>query len=93
MKKPPMKGKYTEKSDKKMDSYLTQGMSPKERAQFEKMDKAHGKKKKPKTLQEDLKADTKIIKSIKSKEKKHEAKKGKKGEKAEDKREKKEKKK
>ena len=57
----------------------------------EKMDKAHGKKKKPKTIAEDRKKDDSIIKSIKLAEKKHEAKEGKKGEKAEDKREKKKK--
>lgn len=67
MKKPPMKGKYTEKSDKKMDSYLTRKLRPEQKEKFEKMDKAHGKKKKPKTLQEDLKADKKIIKKIKKK--------------------------
>ena len=58
----------------------------------QKKDKAHGKKKKPKTLQEDVKVDKKIIKGIKKKEKAHEKKEGKKGEKAEEKREKKEKK-
>ena len=70
MKKPPMKGKYTEKSDKKMDAYLTKGLSKKEKAEFEKKDKAHGKKKKPKTLQEDAPIDRKIIKGIKAKRKK-----------------------
>ena len=70
MKKPPMKGKYTEKSDKKMDAYLTRDLDKEEKKEFEKKDKAHGKKKKPKTLQEDLKADTKIIKGIKAKRKK-----------------------
>ena len=53
MKKPPMKGKYTEKSDKKMDAYLTRDLDKEEKKEFEKKDKAHGKKKKPKTLQED----------------------------------------
>jgi hypothetical protein len=67
MKKPPMKGKYTEKSDDKMDSYLTRKLSPDQKKKFEKADKAHGKKKKPKTLQEDLKEDKKIIKKIKKK--------------------------
>jgi hypothetical protein len=93
MKKPPMKGKYTKSSDSKMDSYLTRKLDKEEKEEFEKKDTAHGKKKKPKTLQEDVKIDRKIIKGIKAKEKKHEAKEGKKGEKAEDKREKKEKKK
>lgn len=67
MKKPPMKGKYTEKSDKKMDSYLTRELDPEQKKKFEKADKAHGAKKKPKTLQEDLKADKKIIKKISKK--------------------------
>ena len=70
MKRPSMKGKYTKKSDDKMDAYLTKGFSKKEKSEFEVKDKAHGKKKKPKTLQEDLKADTKIIKGIKAKRKK-----------------------
>lgn len=88
-----MKGKYTKKSDDKMDAYLTRKLDKEEKQEFEKKDKAHGKKKKPKTLQEDLKADRKIIKGINAKEKKHEAKEGKKGEKAENKREKKKEKK
>ena len=70
MKKPSMKGKYTEKSDKKMDAYLTRDLSKKEKEEFEKKDKAHGKKKKPKTLQEDAPIDKKIIKGIKAKRKK-----------------------
>ena len=89
-----MKGKYTKKSDEKMDAYLTKkaGLDKEEKKEFEKKDKAHGNKKKPKTLQEDVKVDKKIIKGIKKKEKAHEKKEGKKGEKAEEKREKKEKK-
>ena len=69
MKKPPMKGKYTEKSDKKMDSYLTRKLDKDDKKEFAKKDKAHGKKKKPKTLQEDAKIDKKIIKGIKKKDK------------------------
>lgn len=87
MKKPPMKGKYTKSSDEKMDSYLTRKLDKEGKKEFEKKDKAHGKAKKPKTLQEDAKVDKKIIKGITSKEKRHEAKEGKRGEKAEDKRE------
>ena len=87
-----MKGKYTKSSDEKMDSYLTRNLDPDQKKAFEKKDLAHGKKKKPKTLQEDVKIDRKIIKGIKKKEKAHEKKEGKKGEKAEEKREKKEKK-
>lgn len=91
MKKPSMTGKYTKKSDDKMDAYLTRKLDKEEKADFEKKDKAHGAKKKPKTLQEDAKIDRKIIKDIKTKEKRHEAREGKKGEKAEGKREKKKK--
>jgi hypothetical protein len=89
-----MKGTYTKKSDDKMDAYLTKkaGLDKEQKEDFEKKDTAHGKKKKPKTLQEDVKIDKKIIKGIKSKEKAHEKKEGKRGEKAEEKREKKEKK-
>lgn len=93
MKKPSMTGKYTKKSDDKMDAYLTRKLDKEEKAEFKKKDTAHGKKKKPKTLQEDVKIDRKIIKGIKAKEKRHEAREGKKGEKAEDKREKKKEKK
>jgi hypothetical protein len=53
-----------------MDKYLTKGLSKKEKDEFEKKDKAHGKKKKPKTLQEDLPIDKKIIKDIKKTRKK-----------------------
>ena len=60
--------KYTKKSDDKMDAYLTRKLDKEEKAEFEKKDKAHGKKKKPKTLQEDVKVDRKIIKGIKKKE-------------------------
>ena len=67
MKKPPMKGKYTKESDEKMDSYLTRKLNPEQKKKFEKADKAHGKKKKPKTLQEDAKIDKKIIKKISKK--------------------------
>ena len=90
-----MKGKYTKSKDEKMDARLMRraGITDKDdKAEFEKMDKAHGKKKKPKTMKEDAKIDKGIIKKIKSEHKRHEAKEGKKGEKAEDKREKKEKK-
>jgi hypothetical protein len=88
--KPKMTGKYTKSADEKKDSYLMKkaGFDKEEREKFEKADKAHGAKKKPKTLQEDAKIDRGIIKKIKSTEKRHEAKEGKKGEKAEDKREK-----
>ena len=67
MKKPPMKGKYTKESDEKMDSYLTRKLNPEQKKKFEKADKAHGKKKKPKTLQEDAKIDKKIIKKVSKK--------------------------
>jgi hypothetical protein len=62
-----------------------------QKEEFEKKDKAHGRKKKPKTIAEDRKVDTKIIRGIKAKEKRHEAREGKKGEKAEEKRERKKK--
>ena len=94
-KKPPfMKGKYTKSKDEKMDARLTKkaGLDKEQKEEFEKKDKAHGKKKKPKTIAEDRKKDDAIIKGIKKKEKAHEKKEGKKGEKEEEKREKKEKK-
>ena len=90
-----MTGAYTESKDKKKDAAMLKkaGLDKEERKEFEKKDKAHGAKKKPKTMAEDKKIDAKIIKGIKSKEKAHEKKEGKKGEKAEEKREKKKEKK
>ncbi|CAB5219584.1 hypothetical protein UFOVP221_96 [uncultured Caudovirales phage] len=61
------KGKYTEAKDTKKDAKMTKGMTPKEKAEFEKKDKAHAAKGKPKTMQQDKKIDAKIIKGIKSK--------------------------
>lgn len=72
-----MKGKYTKSKDEKMDARLLRkaGINEKDdKADFEKADKAHGKKKKPKTIAEDLKIDKKIIKGIKKKEQKEEKK-------------------
>ena len=65
------KGKYTESKDKKKDAKMLKkaGFDKDEKAKFEKMDKAHGKKKKPKTMQEDKKIDAKIIKKIKKSDK------------------------
>ena len=84
-----MTGKYTKTADEKKDEYLQKkaGLDEEQKKDFEKADKAHGAKKKPKTLQEDKKIDLGIIKKIKAKEKRHEAKEGKKGEAAEKKRE------
>lgn len=81
-----LKGKYTESKDKKKDAQMTKGLSPKEKAEFEKKDKAHGAKAKPKTMQQDKKIDAKIIKGTK-KHSAHEKREGKAGEKREDKRE------
>lgn len=64
------KGSYTEAKDKKKDAAMTRGMTAAEKRQFEKKDKAHGDKKKPKTMAEDRKIDAKIIASIKAKRKK-----------------------
>jgi hypothetical protein len=60
-------GKYTAKQDKTKDARMTKGLTPAEKKEFEKKDKAHGAKKKPKTMQEDKKIDAKIIKGIKAK--------------------------
>lgn len=64
------KGKYTEAKDKKKDAAMTKGLTPAEKKKFEKADDAHGKKKRPKTMQEDKKVDAKIIGKIKSQRKK-----------------------
>jgi hypothetical protein len=79
-----LKGKYTEEKDKKKDAKMTKTLTPAEKREFEKKDKAHGDKKKPKTMAEDKKIDAKIIKGIK-KHSAHEKAEGKKGEKAENK--------
>jgi hypothetical protein len=42
-------------------------MAPDQKAKFEKADKAHGAKMKPKTMAEERKIDAKIIKKIKKK--------------------------
>lgn len=66
-----MKGKYTKSKDEKMDARLMRkaGITDKDdKAEFEKLDKAHGKKKKPKTIAEDRKKDDAIIKKVKAKE-------------------------
>jgi len=68
-KRPDEHGKYTEKQDKTKDARMTKGLTPAEKREFEKKDKAHGAKKKPKTMEEDKKIDAKIIKSIKAKRK------------------------
>lgn len=66
-----MTGKYTEAKDKKKDAKMLKkaGFDKDEKAQFEKADKAHAKKKKPKTMAEDKKIDAKIIKKIKKSDK------------------------
>ncbi len=86
--KASMKGKYTEKKDKVKDAKMTKGLTPAEKREFEKKDKAHGAKKKPKTMAEDRKIDAKIIKGIK-KHSAHEKREGKAGERRENMREKK----
>jgi hypothetical protein len=63
------KGKYTEAKDKKKDAKMTKSLTPAEKKEFEKKDKAHGDKKKPATMKEDKKIDSKIIKGIKAKRK------------------------
>ena len=71
MAKPFEKGKYTESKDKKKDAAMLKkaGLDKDERKEFEKKDKAHAAKKKPKTMQEDKKIDAKIIKKLKAEEK------------------------
>lgn len=56
--------KYTEKSDKAQDAKTTKGLSPKEKAEFKKMDKKH---RKPKSQEDDAKMDKKIVAKIKKK--------------------------
>ena len=67
-----MTGKYTESKDKKKDAAMLKkaAFGKEDKKAFEKADKAHSKKKKPKTMAEDKKKDTKIIKKIKKDKKK-----------------------
>jgi hypothetical protein len=62
------KDKYTESKDKKKDAKMLKkaGFDKDEKAKFEKADKKH---KKPKTMAEDRKMDSKIIKKIKKSDK------------------------
>ncbi|MFN9961471.1 MAG: hypothetical protein ACK55I_51005 [bacterium] len=71
---------YNEKNDAKQDAKTKKGMSAAEKKEFEKMDKAHGKKNKPESQTADRKIDEKLKKkAIKKVEKRHEAKEGNKG--------------
>lgn len=54
--------KYTEKADKPVDKKLTKNLTPKQKARFERLDKAHAK---PKTMAEDRKVDIKNIAKVK----------------------------
>lgn len=67
-----MTGKYTESKDKKKDAAMLKkaAFGKEDKKAFEKADKAHSKKKKPKTMAEDKKKDAKIIKKIKKDKKK-----------------------
>lgn len=60
---------YNEKNDKKQDAKTTKGMTAAERREYERMDKAHGAKKKPKTMAEDRKIDEANARKIKAKRK------------------------
>jgi hypothetical protein len=66
-----MKGKYTEAKDAKKDAAMTKkaGLTAAEKREYEKKDEAHGRRAKPKTMQQDKKIDAKIIKGIKAKRK------------------------
>jgi hypothetical protein len=66
-----MAGKYTESKDKKKDAKMLKkaGLDKDEKDKFEKADKAHAAKKKPKTMAEDKKIDAKIISKIKKSDK------------------------
>jgi hypothetical protein len=65
------KGPYKESKDKKKDAKMLKkaGFDKDEKEKFEKADKAHAAKKKPKTMAEDKKIDTKIIDKIKKSDK------------------------
>lgn len=65
------KGTYSEAKDKMKDARMLEkaGFDKDEKKKFKKADKAHAKKKKPKTMAEDKEIDAKIIKKIKKSDK------------------------
>lgn len=63
------KGKYTSGKDKMKDAAMTKNLTPEQKKRFEKMDKAHKDKKKPMTMKEDKKMDSKLIKKLQTSDK------------------------
>lgn len=61
---------YNKKNDEPQDAKTTKGLTKAEKAKWEKLDKAHGKKKKPKTMAEDRKIDEANVRKIKAQRKK-----------------------
>jgi hypothetical protein len=63
-------GKFTDAKNKKQDAKLTRGLTPKEKAEYKRIDEASHKKKRPTTMKQDIIKDKKIVAQIKAKRKK-----------------------
>jgi hypothetical protein len=64
------RGKFTDAKNKTQDAKLTKGLTPKEKAEYKRIDEASHKKKRPTTMKQDIAKDKKIVAQIKSKRKK-----------------------
>ena len=67
---PTSKGKFTDAKNKRQDAKLTKGLTPKEKAEYKRLDEASHKKKRPTTMKQDIAKDKKIVAQIKAKRKK-----------------------
>ena len=67
---PTSKGKFTDAKNKKQDAKITKGLTPKEKAEYKRLDEASHKKKRPTTMKQDIAKDKKIVAQIKAKRKK-----------------------
>jgi len=67
---PTNNGKFTDAKNKKQDAKLTKGLTPKEKAEYKRIDEASHKKNRPTTMKQDIAKDKKIVEKIKAKRKK-----------------------
>ena len=63
---PTNNGKFTAEKNKTQDAKLTKGLTPKEKADYKRLDEASHKKKRPTTMKQDIAKDKKIVAQIKS---------------------------
>jgi hypothetical protein len=67
---PTSEGKFTDAKNKKQDAKITKGLTPKEKAEYKRLDAASHKKKRPTTMKQDIAKDKRIVSKIKAKRKK-----------------------